>query len=73
MLHICPSQRKALLTSLRVVDPNGSSVVGFETYDVQPHFPYHVDFQVHVECLNKAIKRTIIDKGVATSMMSLAC
>ena len=36
-------------------------------------FPYHVDFLFHVECVNNMIKHTVVDEGVATSVMSLAC
>ena len=28
---------------------------------------------IHIECLNMTIKRTVIDEGVAASMMSLSC
>ena len=28
---------------------------------------------IHVECLNKIVKQTVIDEGVVASMMSLAC
>ena len=59
--------------ALGLVDPNSSIVVRFQTHEVQPRFPYHVAFLVHVECLNNTIKCTIIDEGVVTSMVSLAC
>ena len=39
---------------------------------VQPHLPYYVSLLIHVECLNNTIMRTIIDEGVATSIMSLS-
>ena len=64
---------RALLIALQVVDPNPSTIVRFETHKVQPHFPYHVDFLVHVECLNNTIKCTFIDEGVVASVMSLTC
>ena len=62
-----------MLATLGVIDSNVSSVIWLNTHDVQPRLPYHVDFQVHVECLNNIIKRTIVDEGVATSMMSISC
>ena len=64
---------KALLSALGIVDSNPSTVVRFETLEVQPHLPYHVAFLVDVECLNDMIKCTVIDEGAATSVMSLAC
>ena len=62
-----------MLATFGAAEPNYSSVVRFKTHDVQSHFPYHVAFQFHVECLNKTVKRTIIDEGVVTSVMSLYC
>jgi hypothetical protein len=41
--------------------------------DVKPHLPYHVAFQIHVESMNITIKRTVIDEGASTSVMSLSC
>jgi len=32
-----------------------------------------VAFQIHVKYMNFTIKRTVIDKGASTSVMSLAC
>ena len=61
------------MSTLGVVDPNGSTMVIFETHEVQHLFPYHVDFQVHVECLNNTIKHIVVDECTVTSMMSLAC
>ena len=73
VLQICPSQRKALLVSLGVNDDNSSSVIKFETTGLQPHFPYYVSLLIHVEFLNMTVKHTVIDEGVAASMMSLSC
>ena len=40
---------------------------------MQPHFPYYISLLIHVECLNMTIKCTVIDEGVAASVMSLSC
>ena len=72
VIHACPSQMRALLTTLGMVDSNPSIVIIFETHEVQPHFPYHVDFLVHVECMNNMIKRIVIDDSDAAYVMSLA-
>ena len=40
---------------------------------IQPSLPYYVSLLIHVECLNMTVKRTIIDEGAATSLMSLSC
>ena len=73
VLESCPSQRKALLSSLGVNDDNSSSVIKFETAGLQPHLPYYVSLLIHVECLNMTVKRTMINEGVATFVMSLSC
>ena len=53
---------------------DGSSplVIKFETHGFQPHLPYYVSLLVHVECVNNTIKHTMIDEGVAASVMCLA-
>ena len=61
------------MSSLGLVDLNASTMVRFETHEAQPHLPYHVDFQVHVECLNNTIKCIFVDEGTATPVMSLTC
>ena len=38
VLQSCPSQRKALLSTLGVNDDNSFSVIKFETVGLQPHF-----------------------------------
>ena len=73
VLQSFPSQRKALLFSLGVNDDNSSSVIKFETTGLQPRLPYYVSLLIHVECLNMTVKCTVIDKGVAASVMSLSC
>ena len=62
-----------MLFALGVDDDNSSSIIKFETMGIQPHFPYYVSLLIHVECLNKIIKRTVIDEGTAASVMSLSC
>ena len=32
-----------------------------------------MSLSIHVECLNMTIKRTVIDEGIAASVMSLSC
>ena len=73
VLQTCPSQRRALFIALEMVDSNPSTIVIFDTHEVQDLFPYHVDFLVHVECMNNTIKRIVVDKGVTAFVMSLAC
>ena len=62
-----------MLSSLGINDDNSSSVIKFETMGLQPRLPYYVSLLIHVECLNMTIKHTVIDEGVASSVMSLSC
>ena len=71
VLQTFSSHRNDLLTALGMVDSHPSTVIKFETHEVQHLFPYHVDFIVHVECMNNTSKHQVIDKGATTSMMSL--
>ena len=73
VLQSFPSQRKALLFSLGVNDDDSSSVIKFETAGLQPRLPYYVSLLIHIECLNMIVKRTVIDEGTATSVISLSC
>ena len=73
VLKSCPSQRKAFFSTLGVNDDDSSSVIKFETVGLQHRLPYYVSLLIHVECLNMTIKCTVIDEGVAVSVMSLSC
>ena len=73
VLQSCPSQRKALLFDLGVNDDDSSSVIKFETAGLQPRLHYYVSLLIHIECLNMTVKGTVINEGVAASVMSLSC
>ena len=73
VLQSCPSQRKALLYALGVNDDNSSFVIKFETTVLQLRLPYYVSLLIHVECLSKTVKSTVIDESTAASVMSLVC
>ena len=62
-----------MLPALGVNDDDSSSVIKFETAGLQPRLPYYVSLLIHVECLNMTVKRTMIDEGIATFVMSLLC
>ena len=73
VLQTCPPPRKDFLSTLGVSDDSSSSIIKFETMGVQPHLPYYVSLLIHVECLNKTVKCTVIDECTATYVMSLSC
>jgi hypothetical protein len=45
----------------------------FDATDVKPHLPYHVAFQIDVVYTKHVIRRTIVDEGASTCVMSLSC
>ena len=71
VLQMCPSQRNALLSALRALEPSGSKVINFDIIYVKPRFPYHVAFQIHMEYSKYTIKCAVVDEGVATCVMSM--
>jgi hypothetical protein len=71
VLQTCPSQRSALLSSLGSLDSCGSKVIKLDVMDVKPFLPYDMAFQIHVEYIKIIIKRTAIDEGDVTCVMSL--
>jgi hypothetical protein len=62
-----------LLSVLGDLDPRASKVIKFDIIDVKPFLPYHVAFQIHVGYSKYTIKRTVVDEGTATCVMSLVC
>jgi hypothetical protein len=73
VLQTCPSQRNALLSSLGSLEPSGSKVIMFDVTYVKPLFPYHVDFQIHMEYSTYTIKCAVVDEGIAMCVISLVC
>jgi hypothetical protein len=71
IVQTCPSQRNALLSTLGALYPCGSKVIKFDVIDVNPHSPYHVEFQVHVGYLKYTIKYIVVDEGITTCVVSL--
>ena len=61
------------MSAIGVVDSHPSTMIKFETHELQPHFPYHVALLVHVECMNNTIKHRMIDEGIVAYVMSLSC
>jgi hypothetical protein len=77
VLQSFPSQRKALLSSLGVVETANSGMIVFYPTNYKPHLPHHVTFQIVVvyatKSLTQNIFHTVVDEGASTCMMSLAC
>jgi hypothetical protein len=77
VLHSCPAQRKALLTSLGSTETCNPGTIMLDTTDLKTHLPYHVVFQIVVAHSTKTftcnIFCTVVDEGASTCVMSLAC
>jgi hypothetical protein len=77
VLQSCPSQRKALLTSLGSTETCNPGTIMLDTTNLKPHLPYHVAFQIVVayptKIFTRNIFRTVVDEGALTCAISLAC
>ncbi len=63
-------QWKFLLYSLGVVlDPSETRLITFDLYQVEPHLPFVVAFQVLITIKNLIIHHCIIDEGASTCVM----
>ena len=71
LLQSCPSQIKALLSALGVVDPADDQLIFFDAHQSEsPPLPASVAFQISVKIQNANISRCIIDEGISTCVMS---
>jgi hypothetical protein len=77
VLQSCPSQRKALLTSLGSTETCNTGTIMLDTTNLKPRLPYHVAFHIVVDYPTKTftwnIFCTVVDEGASTCVMSLAC
>jgi hypothetical protein len=77
VLQSCPTQRKALLTSLGSTETCNPGNIMLDTNDLKPRLTYHIVFQIVVahptKIFTRNIFRTVVDKGASTCVMSLAC
>jgi hypothetical protein len=77
VLQSCPTQRKALLTTLGSTETYNPGTIMLDTTNLKPRKPYYVAFQIVVvyptKNFTQNIFRTVIDEGASTCVMSLAC
>jgi hypothetical protein len=66
-----------LLTALGSTETCNPGTIMLDTTDLNPHLPYHVEFQIVVAHPTKTftwnIFHTVVDEGASTCVMSLAC
>ena len=70
VLKTCPTQWKALLAALGVVDPSDSKLITFDIEKEDPCMPSTIAFQILVSIRNLVVHRCIVDEGASTCVMS---
>ena len=71
LLQLCPSQKKALLSTMGAVDPANDQMIVFDAHQSEhPPLPTSVAFQIPVKTRNDNVSRCIIDEGASTYVMS---
>jgi hypothetical protein len=73
VLQSFPSQRKALLQAIGVVDSADTSLLSFDLENSEPRLPHSIVLQISMGCLGKQVHRIVLDEGVATCIMSFTC
>jgi len=77
VLHSFPLQRKALLSTLGLVETCNSRAIVLDPTNLKPRLPYHVFFQIVVAHTMKYfppnIFHTMVVEGTSPCVMSLAC
>ena len=73
VLQSCPTQWKALLSSIGGVDPSESNILTFDVDQSEPHLSHQLVFRIQVRVLGKNVFRTIVDEGASTCIMSISC
>jgi hypothetical protein len=73
VLQHCPNQRRMLLATIGVVDPDSSNNIMFNLDNYTSRLSHQLAFQVDVVVHNQQIHRTILDEVASTCVMSLAC
>ena len=73
VLQHCPSQKKALLSTIGGIDPADSNLVVFNHAGYVPQLPSELTFLIQLHVLNRLIHRTIIDEGTSNCIMSMSC
>ena len=73
VLQFFPTQQKALLSSIGMIDPNDTGLITFDLEQLTSKLPSHVTFQIKVLSHEVHIFQTVIDEGASTCVMCLGC
>ena len=63
VLQTCSSQRKALRSAIRGIDPADSMLAIFDMDKCKPPLSHQLAFQVHITLKGKGIHKNVIDEG----------
>ena len=70
VLKTFPTQWKALLAALGLVDPSASKLITFDMENGEPWMPSTIAFQILVSIQNLVVHWCIVDEGASTCIMS---
>ena len=70
VLQTCPTQWKNLLTILGAMDPENSNIITFKLDDFKTRISHQLAFHIATKIAGKTIRRTVLDEGASTSVMS---
>jgi hypothetical protein len=73
VLQSCPTQRKALLNAIRVVDSADASLLYFDPENNEPRLPHTIALHISIGCLGKNVHQTVLNEGAVTCIMSYSC
>ena len=73
VLQSCPSQQKALLSTIGGIDPTDSSLLTFDLENFTPRLPHQIALVIQVGINSLNIHRVVVDEGASTCVMSSAC
>ena len=70
VLKMCPMQQKALLATLRAVDPSDSNLITFDKENGELHMPSTISFQIPMSIRNLVVHQCRVDEGASMCVMS---
>ena len=73
VLQSCPSQHKALLSTIGGIDPADSNLLTFDLENFSPRLPHQISLVIKVRINGLNIHRAVVDEGASTGVMSFAC
>ena len=73
VLQTCPTQRKNFVTALGAMDPENSNIITFKLDDFKRRLSHQLAFHIATKIDGNTIRRTVLDEGSSTLVMSLSC